>query len=177
MVNAFWLDRDLDQAVRWHVDAHVTSSVHECSLVLTTALHLAGMDDDELSVTHQHHPLPQWASQSLANWEMLRNYTERVHDEWRYRWDHEPSDVHGSWERILALDDGAIRALAWPSDEATEPPQCTNNWQCEDYVEAYRYYYANEKAHLFEWAKDRERPPWIDEYTVPEGPTGDSDPD
>lgn len=29
MVNAFWLDRDLEQAVAWLVDAHVTSSVFE----------------------------------------------------------------------------------------------------------------------------------------------------
>ncbi len=166
MVNAFWLDRDLGQAVRWHVDSHVTSSVHECSLVLQTALDLAGMADEDLSVTHRNHPLPQWASQSPANWQLLRDYTETVHGEWRYRWDHPPSDVHGSWEHILALDETAIQQLDWPSEAATDPPQCTGDWECEDYVDAYRYYYANEKRHLFQWAKDRERPPWIDEYTV-----------
>lgn len=52
-----------------------------------------------------------------------------------------------------------------------------------NYVDAYRYYYANEKRHLFEWSKDRGEPPWIAEYTVdsdedsapdpPDGGTGD----
>jgi hypothetical protein len=29
MVNAFWLDHDVEQATRWLVDSHVTSSVFE----------------------------------------------------------------------------------------------------------------------------------------------------
>jgi len=170
MVNAFWLDRDVEQAVAWLVDAHVTSSVFECSMVLTTALADNGMADDDLTVTHRNHPLPRWAAASLANWERLHAYTEAAHREWRYRWDHDPEDVHGSWATVERVDESAIRTLDWPGEGATDPPQCTGKWECEYYVDAYRYYYANDKRHLFEWAKDREAPPWIAEYTVDEPP-------
>ncbi len=42
MVNAFWLDRDLERAAAWLVDRHVISGVFECSMVLTTAVQLNG---------------------------------------------------------------------------------------------------------------------------------------
>ena len=58
MVDAFWLDRDLQQAAAWLVDVHVTSSVFECSMVLTTAVRLNGYPaDDDLYFTHSDHPL------------------------------------------------------------------------------------------------------------------------
>lgn len=44
----------------------------------------------------------------------------------------------------------------------------TGRWHADDYVDAYRLYYANEKRHLFAWAKDREPPPWLDAYAVAE---------
>ncbi len=47
MVNAFWLDRDLERAAAWLVDRHVTSSVFECSMVLTTAVQLNGYPESD----------------------------------------------------------------------------------------------------------------------------------
>ena len=171
MVNAFWLDRDLRRATAWLVDSHVTSSVFECSMVLTTAVQLRGYRaHDDLYYTHPEHPLTRWAAESHANWRYLREYAERAHEEWRYRWDHTQEETHGSWATVQSLDDGAIRALDWPLDERTDPPQVTGRWTARDYVDAYRLYYANEKRHLFAWSKDRAEPPWVSEYA-------DADPD
>ena len=103
MVNAFWLDRDLDRTARWLVDDHVLSSVFESAMVLTTAVQLNGYaeDDpavrDELYFTHPDHPLTQWAAAHTDNWEYLREYAAAAHAEWRYRWDHPPEKTHGSW--------------------------------------------------------------------------------
>ncbi|RDI72300.1 hypothetical protein [Halopelagius longus] len=166
MVNAFWLDRDLQTAVEWLVDKHVTSSVFECSMVLTTAAQLNGVEGEDLYFTHRNHPLTQWAAESYDNWRRLRAYTEAAHGEWRYRWDHAPEDRHGCWATVETLDPETVRELAWPTEAATDPPQVTGEWTAPDYVDAYRYYYANEKRHLFQWSKDREEPPWIAEYTV-----------
>ncbi|MFA9418057.1 hypothetical protein [Natrinema sp. HArc-T2] len=167
MVNAFWLDRDLERTVTWLVDRHVTSSVFECSMVLTTAVQLNGYPkSDTLSFTHPDHPLTRWAARSIANWQYLCDYTEAVHEEWRYRWDHGPTERHGSWETVRSLDDATVRGLEWPTEGRTDPPQLTGRWTADDYVDAYRYYYANEKRHLFEWSKDRSMPPWVDAYTV-----------
>jgi hypothetical protein len=169
MVNAFWLDRDLDAAARWLVDRHVTSSVFECSMVLTTAARLNGYEDDDLYFTHPDHPLTRWAADSRDNWRRLHDYTERAHEEWRYRWDHDPDEYHKSWATVLSMDAGAVRRLDWPSADGRDPPQVTGRWRAESYVDAYRLYYANDKRALFSWAKDRTEPPWISEYTVSEG--------
>ena len=167
MVNAFWLDRDLDTAVAWLVDSHVTSSVFECSMVLTTAVQLNGVPrSDDLYFTHPDNPLTRWAADAYDNWRLLRAYTEAAHREWRYRWDHAPEERHGCWATVESLDGEAVRSLDWPTEAASDPPQLTGEWRADDYVDAYRYYYANEKRHLFEWSKDRTRPPWVEEYTV-----------
>lgn len=173
MVNAFWLDRDLDLAARWLVDRHVTSSVLECSMVLTTAVRERGYPDpdDGLYVTHRDHPLTRWAAESHANWLLLRSYTRHAHDEWRYRWDHGPGEVHKSWAVARALDPEMVGSLPWPETAGRDPPQVTGRWHARDYVDAYRLYYANEKRHLFSWAKDRGPPPWLDEYALPDGVT------
>ncbi|GAB3670304.1 hypothetical protein [Halopiger thermotolerans] len=174
MVNAFWLDRDLETTATWLVDRHVTSSVFECSMVLTTAVQLNGYPESEsLYFTHPDNPLTRWAARSHANWRRLRDYTEAAHDEWRYRWDHDPAERHGCWETVRSLETPAVRDLEWPTEDRTDPPQLTGEWTADDYVEAYRYYYANEKRHLFRWAKDRSMPPWIPEYAV--GDDGEED--
>ena len=167
MVNAFWLDRDLDTAARWLVDAHVTSSVLECSMVLTTAVQSNGYPAaEDLYFTHVDHPLTRWAAESHANWLRLRDYTEAAHREWQYRWDHPPEERHACWAVVESLDSAAIQGLDWPSESGADPPQVTGEWEADDYVDAYRYYYANEKRHLFSWSKDRGEPPWVAEYTV-----------
>jgi hypothetical protein len=166
VVNAFWLDRDLRRATRWLVDTHVTSSVFECSMVLTTALQLRGHEGEDLSFTHPDNPLTQWAADSVANWAYLRAYTAAAHEEWRYRWDHAPEAVHGSWSQVVEIGRETVRGLAWPSRGLTDPPQLTGRWAAADVVDAYRYYYANDKRHLYSWKKDRAAPPWLAEYTV-----------
>ena len=169
MVNAFWLDRDLDTAAAWLVDRHVTSSVFECSMVLTTAVQLNGHPDEDLYFTHQNHPLTQWAASTFDNWQRLWDYTDAAHDEWQYRWDHGPDERHGCWATVNSLDGETVRDLDWSTGGRTDPPQVTGEWTADDYVDAYRYYYANEKRHLFHWSKDRSEPPWVDEYTADSG--------
>ncbi|MFB6164037.1 MAG: hypothetical protein ABEJ31_02665 [Haloarculaceae archaeon] len=166
MVNAFWLDRDLPRTARWLVDRHVTSSLLECSMVLTTAVRKNGYPADDRYYTHPDHPLTRWAAAALDNWDHLAAYTEAAHEEWRYRWDHGPDERHECWATVQSLDRERVRELDWPADEGSDPPQVTGEWTADDYVDAYRYYYANEKRHLFSWAKDREAPPWLEAYTV-----------
>ncbi|WP_226010992.1 hypothetical protein [Halomicrobium salinisoli] len=170
MVNAFWLDRDVERAAAWLVDTHVTSSVFECAMVLTTAAQVNGYPESEaLYFTHEHHPLTRWAARSHANWRRLYEYADAAHEEWRRRWDHDPGDEHGSWTVVQSLDRDAVRDLDWPETGGSDPPQVTGEWSADDYVDAYRYYYANDKRHLFEWSGGRSEPPWIAEYTVADG--------
>ncbi|GAA0231289.1 hypothetical protein GCM10009000_053260 [Halobacterium noricense] len=132
-------------------------------MVLTTAVQLRGYDEEGLSFTHSKHPLTQWAARALENWEYLREYTACAHEEWRYRWNHGLDEYHGSWAGVRRLNDDRIAALDWTGNPG-DPPQVVGDWRTDDYVDAYRLYYANEKRHLFEWAKNRRPPPWLDEY-------------
>lgn len=164
MVNAFWLDHDVRQAVEWLVDSHVTAGVFETSMVLTTAAQLRGHPGtDELYYSHPNHPLTRWAAASYSNWMKLHSYAEHAHQEWRYRWNHSGDETHESWSVVQTIDRDVRRDLDWPSTEKTPPPQVTGDWEAGSHVDAYRLYYANDKRHLFEWTK-RERPPWIEEY-------------
>ncbi|WP_175416530.1 hypothetical protein [Natrinema versiforme] len=62
-------------------------------MVLTTAGQSNGSpESDALYFTHPETALTRWAARSLANWENLRDYTDRAHDEWRYRWDLESTE-------------------------------------------------------------------------------------
>jgi hypothetical protein len=170
MVNAFWLDHDLDRAARWHADDHVLSGVLECCTVLTTAARMRGYPDDSLTGGYEHNPLTEWAADSVENWRYLREYVASVQEEWRHRWDHAPDETHGAWEPVYALDDAVLDGLDWPSTGRTAPPRITGDWEADDHVEAYRLYYANEKREVHGWKGDREAPPWLDEYRRPEGP-------
>lgn len=162
MVNAFWLDEDVEQAAAWLVDDHVLSSILEGAMVLTTAAQLTGYPREEtLSFTHADHPLTVWAADHPDNWQRLYAYVQACHEEWRYRWDH-GDEVHGSWETVQHLDRDAVRELVWDG-EPGPPPQLTGDREAEDVVDAYRLYYANDKRHLHRWTK-RDPPPWLDEY-------------
>jgi hypothetical protein len=136
-------------------------------MVLTTAAQVNGYpESDRLYFTHEHHPLTRWATASFENWQRLYDYTDAAHEEWRYRWDHDESETHGCWDVVESLDLDAVAALDWPEEDGSEPPQVTGDWTADDYVDAYRYYYANEKEALFTWSKDRAVPPWLEEYVV-----------
>jgi hypothetical protein len=64
------------------VDRHVTSSVFEGAMVLTTAVQLRRYPESvDLYFTHENYPLTRWAAASLANWERLYEYTELAHEE------------------------------------------------------------------------------------------------
>jgi hypothetical protein len=161
MVNAFWLDEDVQQAAAWLVDKHVLSSLLENHLTLTTALAIRGYPDEDLPVTHRNHPLPLWAADHPDNWHRLHGYVEACHQEWRHRWDNHDR-THGSWAKVQRLDLDQVAALDWPG-EAGPPPHLTGEWEAETVVDAYRLYYANDKQDLFTWTR-REPPPWLEAY-------------
>ena len=140
-------------------------------MVLTTAVQLNGYPESEdLYFSHADHPLTRWAADAYGNWSRLHAYTDAAHEEWRHRWDHGPEEFHASWAVVESLDREAVEALGWPAEEPSDPPQVTGDWKADDYVDAYRLYYANEKRHLFEWSGGRSPPPWLEAYTVAGGP-------
>lgn len=161
-MNAFWLDADPRTAARYHADQHVAKMILEAAQVLSTAARLRGVDDPRLyRSTHENHPLVQWAAESRANWDRLYEFARALNDEYVERFDRD--EPHASWRLLQELDRDA---LPLPEDPATEPPQCMpERYRGPDLVDAYRTYYATEKAPWAQWNHSR-RPDWLDDYRL-----------
>ncbi|KDE60443.1 hypothetical protein EL22_22180 [Halostagnicola sp. A56] len=159
-MNVFWLDDDPRLAARYHCDQHVNKLLLEAAQVLCTAARENGLEAEFLyRSTHVDHPVTRWAIESRANWLRLREHAAALNAEFVERYDKD--EDHASWQVIERIDPDEIEFQA---TEPTRRPQAMpEEYRREDPVEAYRAYYAGEKA---EWAKWRytDRPPWLEEY-------------
>ncbi|MFC7231529.1 hypothetical protein ACFQMM_09175 [Saliphagus sp. GCM10025308] len=166
-MNVFWLDEDPRLAARYHCDEHVNKLLLEAAQVLCTAARENGYDgDDEFlyASTHANHPVTRWATESEANWRRLRDHAEALNAEFRERY--EKREDHASWAVVQQIDPDLID---FPSVEPTPRPQAMPEaYRRDDPVDAYRAYYAAEKAPWATWAHT-ERPPWLAELEANDG--------
>jgi hypothetical protein len=152
-MNIFYLDTDLKECAKAHVDRHVVKMVTEYAQLLSTAVRSTGLDAG-YKATHSNHPCAIWARESLGNWLWLRALATALNDEYVYRYD--KTTNHKAFDLILSLpvpnlpNRGLTKfRLAMPEDV-----------QCDDPVEAYRAYYNKYKQHIASW-KHRETPVWF----------------
>lgn len=159
-MNVFWLDDDPRLAARYHCDQHVNKLLLEAAQIMCTAARENGLEAEFLyRPTHVDHPVTQWASESRANWLRLREHAEALNAEFVGRYDKD--EDHASWQVIDRID---LDDLEFPMTEPTPRPQAMpDEYRREDPVEAYRAYYAGEKAEWAEW-QYTDRPPWLEEY-------------
>ncbi|MDL5360878.1 hypothetical protein [Halalkalicoccus sp. NIPERK01] len=156
-MNVFWLDEDPRLAARYHCDQHVSKMLLEAAQVLCTAARANGYEAGFLyRSTHVDHPVTRWAGESRANWLRLREYARALNAEFVERYG--KTEDHASWSVIERIDPGGI---AFPATEPTPRPQAMpDEYRRDDAVEAYRAYYAGEKAEWAEWSHTDE-PPWL----------------
>ncbi|KYH25361.1 hypothetical protein HAPAU_20310 [Halalkalicoccus paucihalophilus] len=161
-MNVFWLDEDPRLAARYHCDQHVNKMLLEAAQVLCTAVRENGYEADFLyRSTHSDHPVTKWAGESRENWLRLREHAGALNAEFTERYGHD--EAHASWDVIERIDPDGI---TFPATEPTPRPQAMpERYRREDPVEAYRAYYAGEKAGWDEWNYTDE-PPWLAAYAV-----------
>lgn len=144
-MNIFYLDRDIDCAVRYHCDSHVVKMCLETTQILCTALHRY----DQLArykPTHAKHPSVLWAGDSLEHFQWLKRFGKALCAEYTYRYEKR----HAS----EAVIDGLPDAPPLPHAGWLEPPQAMPDaCKRDDPVDGYRAYYAAEKAHFAKWTK------------------------
>lgn len=159
-MNVFWLDEDPRLAARYHCDQHVNKLLLEAAQVLCTAARENGLDAEFLySPTHASHPVTEWATESRANWLRLREHAEALNEEFVERYDKD--EAHASWQVIERIDPDEI---GFPQSAPTPRPQAMpDEYRCDDPVEAYRAYYAGEKAEWAEW-RYTDPPPWLETH-------------
>lgn len=150
-MNIFWLDVNLDECVKYHCDKHVVKMIVEYTQLLSSASRLSGVEQG-YKLSHSKHPDTLWLLESLDNWRLLKLLTEKLCDEYTYRY----GKKHKSC--------GIAKSLITPNIEnkgVTEPPQCMpDRYKCDNFITAYRNYYIGEKVSFVSWRK-REVPWWF----------------
>lgn len=108
--------------------------------------------------THKNHPSAVWARASSDNYRWLYLHFYALCDEYRYRYGKE----HLTWQKLgLTLAEVPMNISG---DSFTDPPQCMpDEYKCASTVQAYRNYYALDKASndWFKYDRTRCRPWWL----------------
>lgn len=160
----FRLHADPKIAVRSYPDKYTYNQIRECGQICSTALYLNGA---ETTSTHEHHPIIQWASESLGNYRIVVDYAEVCNSEWVDRYNHPNDRIHGSLENIYDLPDPSdyfdqidptLQPCAFPDKYKIHTPATT----IDEVVENYRNYIIKCKSKK-EWFKyERADPPeWL----------------
>lgn len=189
-MNIFYLDEDVTECARMHVDKHCVKMILEYAQLLSTAHRvidgtlLTGISDkghkrtswilpddrnDVLyKATHINHPSAVWVRESRANYKWLWKLLEALCSEYTYRY----SKVHKVQREGLLEELRFVPGNMCVLPEFTEPPCCMPDdckvgragyvIDCDwNVAESYRNYYKVCKSSMFVW-KNRPSPYWID---------------
>jgi hypothetical protein len=137
-VNIFYLDRDIEQAARFHSDVHIIKMPLESAQILCAALWRYDIPAP-YKQSHAGHPCVLWAGDSLSHWKWLKKFGLALCAEYTYRRDRS----HACEAVINSLPDNPpITDLGW-----SDPPQAMpEEYRSLDVVAAYRTYYAGAKS-------------------------------
>lgn len=154
-MNIFLLDADHEKNAEYYFDKHVVKLPTEHVQMMSTVLRNTGVNIG-FGSTHPNHPCTRWLRESLSNWRYLVKLTEALHEEWRYRYNHDSTKYHKSYAMMLTLPEPNI------PDIGPTPFTCAMDKTfiiSSDPIKNYRNYYINSKQHLASWKK-RNIPYW-----------------
>lgn len=151
-MNVFFLDNNPKICAEYHCDKHVIKMILESVQILSTVLRVNGVDAG-YKATHKNHPATLWAGKSLSNWLWIRELTEALNEEYRFRY--EKQQNHKSYDLMLSLPKAPIEDIGFTEVAQVIPEE----FRMDDPVEAYRNYYFAEKAAICTWTR-RAKPLW-----------------
>jgi hypothetical protein len=182
-MNIFFIDANPDYAAMDMLDKHIVKMPLESAQMLSTAHRLLdgkltqndskqvyllegeSLSDGEIQnqkcykVAHKAHPCTVWTMQTVGNYLLHVKYLMAMLNEYKARY----QKVHAV-EKMIPFLRHAPRNINRDSPEHifTAPPQCMpDKYKCEDYVTAYRNFYAGEKFHFAKWKGNSELPEWF----------------
>ena len=176
-MNIFYLDEDVTECAKMHVDKHCVKMILEYAQLLSTAHRvidgtlLTGISDkghkrtswilpddrnDVLyKATHINHPSAIWVRENAHNYVWLFRLFGALMDEYTYRY----GKKHACEHLASTL---SYRPKNIPKGSLTEPPCCMpDDCKVDSTIDSYRNYYKTYKSHMFLW-KNRPQPVWID---------------
>lgn len=84
-MNIFYLDDDMETCAQYHCDKHIGKMLMETVQILSTALHIHGIDGP-YRPTHKNHPCVKWAAYSTGNFKLLTLLGTKLANEYKHRY-------------------------------------------------------------------------------------------
>ena len=166
-MNLFILSLIQREIAQYMMDKHVSKILLEAVQMLCSAKRLIDPDDIDVNnriykLAHKNHPVTIWCRKSKANFIWTLDLIEELHNEWRFRYNHDETKFHKSYLMALILREHI------PSDDKFEEVGLTpfalampEQYKSNDPVKSYRnYYMSNEKQKIASWKKGRTKPEW-----------------
>jgi hypothetical protein len=152
-MNIFVLSLNPYRCAVYHNQRHCTKMILEHIQMLSTACRESGIDVG-YKTSHRFHPCSIWTRESLSNWRWLKELTQHLHEEWKYRFDH-PDIDHKAYTMMMTLPEPNIEDKGLTPFAQAMPEE----YRHPDPIKAYRTYYMADKRHLADWGK-QEIPHW-----------------
>lgn len=174
-MNIFFLSMSIMRCAKYHFDKHVVKMIIEYCQLLSTAWHILDSElaakhlDNQLIYrkTHMNHPCAVWCRQHINNYNYVARLGLQLCREWRYRYGHPDTRLHGSEIKLLFLYKNPPpsisilyisktshnpKSLSTPLPQAM-PDSCRSKKSTvHGSVRAYRRYYKSEhKTRLVSW--------------------------
>ncbi len=154
-MNVFAVDADPGRAARALCDRHVVKMTLETAQILCSAARTRLHQEAPYRATHPNHPCVGWAAARRGNGEWLVRHGLALAEEYRRRF----GRVHASHAVIARM----ARRGPPPSPGQRRQPFAQvmpERYRGRDAVEAYRRYYAAEKARFATWTTPSRPPRW-----------------
>ena len=154
LMNIFVLDTDQEKCAKYHCDSHVVKMILETAQILSTAIHLHGVELDNLyRPTHKNHPCVKWAAETRSNFLWLCTLGEQLHAEYHRRY-------HKFHKSAMVIRDARSVADVIPEGPLADfVLTMPDEYKSDDPVESYRNYYRNEKQKIAKWRHSK-TPDW-----------------
>lgn len=158
-MNIFFLHSTPRLAASNHADIHVGKMLLESCQLLATAHHFYGEGDNvTYKPTHMNHPCAKWVRESALNYGYVADLAEALGREFYFRF----RKTHASQEVLRRELSNAPQAMKNLPFKFTPPPLAMpDEFKQDDYVEAYRNYYASKADSMpMKWEQKEDNAPF-----------------
>lgn len=159
-MNIFVLDKDPEKAAWYHCDKHVNKMIVETAQLLSTAHHVASLDDSIkpfiYKQTHTNHPCSIWVRESTDNYLWTYELFFHLSEQYRLRYHKLHRTYLKLYKRLYRVPD-AIESIPMTPFAQVMPEAYRN---LLDPVKAYRRYYMD-KLSIASWSFPATIPEWM----------------
>ena len=162
-MNIFFLESEIDDCAKSHVDKHVVKMRVEYAQLACTAHHIMGTEKSTIPYkeTHKNHPSAIWTRESLSNYLYVVTLGLALCEEMRIRF----GTINQKTESVLEwckinLPDIEDKSMTTPKLAVPIDLMSMKNENFNDSVNIYRECYKTHKQPLHKWTNNV-KPNWI----------------